>query len=502
MKYVLKVENKTQKYAKHITITVCEEIMKSTTTQKRTAIKAPVVAGKQRNYNEVVDYLDAHWSTNKNDLSLTAIKQLDKAFGSISQQLDTVMVAGTNGKSLTAHFTGKLLREEGLSVGILYSPHILTYNERFSLNNETISNKLFTDIANEVINTAEGSDINVNTLDVLTMMALLYFKNSNVDVAVLELGINSSQNPAHICTPKVVAITRVADPEILTQNDEETKQIIEDIISCVKTDVVVVSADQSKLSLQAMQTRVEERGGTWMMPIRKLAPLVYPFEQLHGRCAALAERVAHTYVNMFSNKHAITVNKSLLSKQKGQRGRPTLEAKRQSELHPKKTIDQFWREIQNSLPGRFQLLDKEKPTILLDNASNLDALKNVLLGARLLHYQRPLKGLTIILGLHNESMNQTELLKTLRYFFKKTSGQIIVCPARPMANEETINPVNIEQITNDIKGMKIKARSAKNLKAALEAARDTVDERNGLVVITGSTAIVAQYWEEKGIKKL
>lgn len=51
------------------------------------------------------------------------------------------------------------------------------------------------------------------------------------------------------------------------------------------------------------------------------------------------------------------------------------------------------------MPGRFQLLDKDKPTILLDNASNVDALKNILLGVRLLHYQRPLKGLSIILGL-------------------------------------------------------------------------------------------------------
>ena len=48
-----------------------------------------------------------------------------------------------------------------------------------------------------------------------------------------------------------------------------------------------------------------------------------------------------------------------------------LEAKRQSELNPKKTVEQFWKENTNELPARFQLLDKEKPSILLDNASNL-----------------------------------------------------------------------------------------------------------------------------------
>ena len=70
---------------------------------------------------------------------------------------------------------------------------------------------------------------------------------------------------------------------------------------------------------------------TWSMPIRKLAALPYPMEQLHGRCAALAERIAHTYVNGFMNSETVIAN-TFSAKQKGQRGRPTLEAKRQSEL--------------------------------------------------------------------------------------------------------------------------------------------------------------------------
>jgi len=108
------------------------------------------------------------------------------------------------------------------------------------------------------------------------------------------------------------------------------------------------------------------------MPIRKLVPLSYPFEQLHGRCAALAERICYIYVNKFANKDAVVVTGTLLTKQKGRRGRPTLEAKRQSELNPKKTLEQFWKDIHCTLSGRFQLLDKEKPTLLLDTAQNLD----------------------------------------------------------------------------------------------------------------------------------
>ena len=67
----------------------------------------------------------------------------------------------------------------------------------------------------------------------------------------------------------------------------------------------MVSADQSKLNLQVMHDLVKEKNGVWSMPIRKLAALPYPFEQLHGRCAALAERISQTYVNSFMNNNAV-----------------------------------------------------------------------------------------------------------------------------------------------------------------------------------------------------
>ena len=50
------------------------------------------------------------------------------------------------------------------------------------------------------------------------------------------------------------------------------------------------------------------------MPIRKLAPLTYPFEQLHGRCAALAERIAYIYINTFVNTKPFSLKACLPTK--------------------------------------------------------------------------------------------------------------------------------------------------------------------------------------------
>ncbi|MFA6065745.1 MAG: hypothetical protein WC707_01030 [Candidatus Babeliaceae bacterium] len=468
---------------------------------KQAVGKTAATIAKQRSYSEVVDYLDKHWNVNKDSKTLDRIKKLDAAFGSLSQKTNAIIIGGTNGKSLTMHFTARLFQEENLKVGAFYSPHILTYNERLTINNEAVSNKLFTEIGNEVINMAETLKIDAYSHELLTMMALVYFNQNNVDVALLETHNGGLYDATNVCHAKVVSITRVTSQNVLA-TEESMKVAAQDIMGIVKKDTHIVSGDQSKAMLQLMQSLTEAQGGIWAMPIRKLAALTYPFEQLHGRCAALAERIAELYSEHFINKNSTILSGTLLSKPKSARGRPTLDEKRKRDINPEKTFEKFWKEVSNELPGRFQILDKEKPTVLLDTANNIDAFKNLLLGIRLLHYQRPLKGLTIVVGAAFNKMHSEEFLKLVRYFFKKTSGQIFICPITdPIAGLDEDTSWDVEQVTNDIKSMKIKARACKSFEEAFELAKKSVDERNGLLVITGSHSIVNHYWRLKGIKK-
>jgi dihydrofolate synthase/folylpolyglutamate synthase len=469
---------------------------------KQTQIKSATVTT-QYSYNEIVEFLDAHWDPTYKDNSLTIFKQLDTFFGTLTQKINTIFITGSNGKSLTTYFTGRLLKEEGLNVGTICSPHVLTYNERITFNNEMISHKLFTDIGNEVLHAVKTLNLSPYSRDILTIMGLLFFKQQNVDVALIEATDVYGSDPALLCKPKIFAITRITDFDQTEKGAALFEKAVKQMLSGLSSENHVISADQSKINLNIMQKITVSYNATWAMPIRKLAPLPYPFEQLHGRSAALAERIAHIYVNNFLPLDTVIVSNSILIKQKGQRGRPTLEAKRQSELNPRRTIEQFWKDTLNTLPGRFQLLDKEKPTILLDNASNIDALQNVLLGIRLLHYHRPLKGLTLILGCNNEQLDMVELLKLLRYFFKKTFGNIIICPTESIPGHPVAPAFwNPENICNNLKSLKIKAKATKNFKEAFEIAQKSVDERHGLVVITGSCALVSEYWRFKGMKKI
>ena len=449
--------------------------------------KTPLVHP-NRTYNEVVHYLDTNWSQTT---SLVAISQLDENFGFLSKKLDIVVVSGTSGKSTTIHFTCKLFQEEGLKIGAFYAPHTTLYNERFSINNEQISNKVFTEIANQVIQVAQDKKIAANSKDILTMMAFIFFKENNVDVAILENTGTYSLDPVMYCNVKIAAVTRIV-PDLI-HND--THAALTNIMTMLTPATHFVSADQNKLNLQIMHQMVESKGGLWSMPTRKLAPLQYPFEQLHGRCAALAEKIAHIFIDNFLNKNNDgIVTESLLNRPKGLRGRPTLEAKKVSDLNPKRTIEQFWNETTTTLPSRFELIQTKKSTILLDNADNLDALSNLFLGVRLLSYKNDYKETSLIIACYEGQFEDEEFIKQARYFFKKASGSIAFCPTVPTTIGETIESTwDVQRITNAAKTAKIKARAFKSFAEAFNAIKSAHDNRDSLIVITGSQSIITEY---------
>lgn len=468
-------------------------------TEKQKAKKSAPLAA--YSYQEVIQFLDKKWDSKLARSDAKQLLQLDAALGSPSKKVKAIFVAGTNGKSTTINLAAQLLRTENLTIGSFYSPHLTIYNERIAINNEAINNTAFTQTANEVLNAAATLGLDLHARDILVMMALHHFAQQKVAAAILEVANFDTFDPVTICSPLICAVTRVTDHAVEATEDEIRKRVAQ-IAPLIKKGCYVVSADQSKSSLQVMEDLATEKGAQWAMPIRKLATLRYPFEQLHGRCAALAERIAQTFVQHIADPKTIDEHNSLLAKPKGQRGRPTLEAKRNLELNPKRTVEQFWQETVSTLPARFELLEKSKPMVLLDTASNIDAFANLLLGIRLLHYKHPLKGLVIIVGCDNNALHHTEFCKMLRYFFKKTAGQVIFCPVTPDAQSTAYNGSwDIEQITNDVKNMKVKARSAKSLAQALELAKKSVDETSGLVVVTGSRTLVSEYSNTHKSKK-
>ncbi len=448
---------------------------------------------KIRSYNEVVEYLANLKPYEYSEAAVARMKKLDLALDAPSSKIDLILVNGTNGKSLAIHFASKLLREENFTVGTCYSTNILSYNERIATNLELIQNKQFSDAVNDVIAAAENANIDATAYEVITMASLMSFVQEKIDVALLEVCYGGRLDPLCAFTPKISALTRVTADHIgLIGNDLD--QMAFEMLEIAKPGTWFISAEQSKIRLQKMKTHADQRGILWAMPIRKLSALPYMYEQLYGRVASLGERIAQLYIEDIKHKFSPFLRGNLLATEKGCRGRPTLEAKRNSELNPIKTLKGFWSEQFNLLRGRFELFDKEKPSILLDNASNLDALSNVFLGIRLLHYQKPLKGLAIVMGL-SKAVDALETLKLLRYLLKKVNGSLFFVSLQDGTG------YSAQELTSMARDLNIKAKACATLTEAFDQAKAIVDERDGLAVVTGSQSLITEYWLNRGIKK-
>lgn len=451
---------------------------------------------KVRSYHEVVEYLDALPACEYGPAAVSRMAKLNELFGNVAHKVNTVLVGGTNGKSLAINFAVKLFNEENVASCALYSTHFLTYNERISFNGEAIPNKPFADVMNQVINEVEVAGIPATAHELVLLGGFLYGVENKSEVVLVEVSLGGKNDVSAICNPCMTVVTRVADDATKTLGDTEDV-IAAELVSIARPGVYFVSAEQSKIRLQRMKVLVEEAGAKWAMPIRKLAPLPYIYEQLYGRTASLGERITQLYVEEILNRFSPFLRGNLLATQEGQRGRPTLEAKRNAEMNPIKSMKNFWKNQFSLLRGRFEVLDKEKPMVVLDNASNVDALTNVFLGARLLHYQRVLKGFVLIMGA-SKALDVDDLLKAIRYLLKKVPGEVIFIPLERVSYE-SYKPEELAALAAELN---IRVRAAQSFEEAFALAKELVDPREGLIAVTGSPAVVSEYWQLREVKKL
>jgi len=165
-------------------------------------------------------------------LGLANITSLLKHLGDPHAGLPSVHIAGSNGKGSTAAFLTSILRQAGYRVGLYTSPHLVDFSERIQVDGAPIPTERvvhFTDRIREAVEkmTRDGElwlpsgpefprvgfDSQKNTItffEFTTAMALLHFRESKVDVAVLETGMGGRLDATNVIDPLLCLITPIA----------------------------------------------------------------------------------------------------------------------------------------------------------------------------------------------------------------------------------------------------------------------------------------------------
>jgi dihydrofolate synthase/folylpolyglutamate synthase len=127
----------------------------------------------------------------------------------------SVLVAGTNGKGSVCAILAGVLSRHGFRTGLYTSPHLIRVEERFRIGDQPIPRRHFCRLLGRLktlileLIAAGKLESPPTYFEILTILALLYFREKKVDIAVLEVGMGGRLDATNVVTPLVSVITTV-----------------------------------------------------------------------------------------------------------------------------------------------------------------------------------------------------------------------------------------------------------------------------------------------------
>ena len=127
--------------------------------------------------------------------------------GMLKPTYTVVSVAGTNGKGSSVTMLDEILRRAGYRVGRYTSPHLIKYNERICVDGNEVSDAELCESFDR-IDRARG-DISLTYFEFGTLAALDLFRQHNVEIAILEVGLGGRLDAVNILDADAALISSI-----------------------------------------------------------------------------------------------------------------------------------------------------------------------------------------------------------------------------------------------------------------------------------------------------
>ena len=419
-------------------------------------------------------------------LGLENTRKLLAALGNPHKTFPSVQIAGTNGKGSTAVILDAICREAGIRVGLFTSPHLVSITERIRINGSEVSEAQFARLTECVKQTAESlvSRGELQTLPTffehVTAIALLAFKEANVELAILETGLGGRLDSTTAAEAKVVAITPIAldHQEYLGQTLAE---IAAEKAAIIRRGVKVVVAPQTKVVMEVILRQCAEVA-TRPMVVGQVErhDSMSAFRPAHyrsrcctntpdGRMCVTFQTPAARYDNVclgLRGRHQITNAATALA---------LAEALRELDFAvPHGAVSKGLEDARHA--GRLELWDNISPPILFDGAHNAAAarvLRNYL--DEFVH-----QPITMVFG----AMRDKALQEMAAILFPAASKIVLTAIENPRA--AMVDELEAAAPTGFDPGKLFRAPS---VEVAMRIAR-VITANEGLTVVTGSLYLI------------
>lgn len=375
---------------------------------------------------------------------LERITALLKILGNPEQQIPVIHIAGTNGKGSVTMMCTNALLECNYKIGTYLSPHLLRYNERILFQGKEISNQDFSRIFSKVFFAAKKVP-GITEFEILTAMAFVYFKECNVDVAVMETGLGGRYDATNVSRSLLSIITPIAfDHEKVLGFSLD--KIAWEKAGIIKKGVPVITANQKPEALKVLVKTAEEME-----------------TDLHVVCHPLKFKI--DMLGDYQRYNAALVMEAL-----GKLKKYKIYIPRRLMLNGI---------ARTQIPGRTQLVSKN-PLTMLDVAHNPHAFQNLV---KILTEQYPYKKKIFVLGMLKRK-NIMDVLRVLR-----DVAEHIYAVDLPTPEAFSANYIASLGVLTGIKNIK----ACNSVKIAYKAAKKYAQKNDSIIVITGSFYTVGEF---------
>ncbi|MGC8584577.1 MAG: bifunctional folylpolyglutamate synthase/dihydrofolate synthase [Thermoplasmata archaeon] len=392
-------------------------------------------------------------------LGLDVMKEISGRIGNPQNFYRTFHITGSNGKGSTSAMLYTILKQK-FSVGLYTSPHIKIFNERIIVNDRYIEDDYIKRWVNEkkqIITDMAKSGMQPTFFEFTTAMAFDYFKEKNVDAAVIEVGMGGRLDATNIINPESSAIvtTSLEHTDRLGTTIDKIAYEKAGIIKSGRPVIIGVEDERARSVIERIA--VEKNSQLYdVNEIYKISNVEMSLEGTKYR----ASRDGKVYDVKIPLVGKYQIKNSLISITMAELFDPTLD----------------YRKIENvRFPGRFEVKSR-KPLIITDAAHNPEAASGLVDNVKTLFSKKP----TIV-------MTQLKDKNSVEFF------RII--------SEITDHAIITEVKDGRRKDAEILGQEARNFMRSVEVIRESemaferAIESSDFIIITGSIYLLGEFEE-------
>lgn len=211
------------------------------------------------NGQEAVEYIHSFsWMGSRPGLERT--RALLDAIGNPERELSFIHVVGTNGKGSTSSMTASMLRAAGKCTGLYTSPYIRRFHERMMVDGQEITDEELAEVTRFVGERADALAEHPTEFELVTCIALEYYRRCRCDVVVLEAGMGGRLDSTNaIPAPEVVVITNIGLDHTGVLGDT-VEAIAAEKAAVIKPGCQVVLYRQSEPVMEVVRKVCADRG--------------------------------------------------------------------------------------------------------------------------------------------------------------------------------------------------------------------------------------------------